>query len=308
MAERSFKLKLISANGLNKLTRVGKMDVYAVAYISGGTMNQDQKQRTFVDRGGDSNPIWNCQMKFTIDEYAALKNRSVLVVKIIMEATLGDKTMGQVHVPIKGLLEGYSPRGKSFQFVSYQVKKPSGKLKGELSFSYKFGASKLGKPVAKPDKADELVTPCNHVGTYNKLQEPATGYRSTSLYPSVYEASVDAAPEFYQPPAPTAAAPGFYQPPALPTFAAPGFYQPPAPTATAPGYFPLAGGANYTPMGYPQPQAGYTYQQQSCYGGYPPNQSIYSGYSQLPPMYGWHPLQQSGYDGYFQPPMWYPLK
>ena len=93
------------------------MDVYAVAYISGAG-NPDQKQKTHVDKDGDSNPTWNYQMKFKIDESAALQNRLTLVVKIKTEGMFGDKDLGEVHVPIKELLEGAMTRGKPLQFVS----------------------------------------------------------------------------------------------------------------------------------------------------------------------------------------------
>ncbi|KAD6453810.1 hypothetical protein E3N88_08516 [Mikania micrantha] len=172
MADRSLELTIISAKGLKKVNLVGKMDVYAVVYIN-GAVNQDQKQKTPVDKDGDSNPTWNYPMKFQINESDALQNRSTLVVKI--------KTEG------------------------------------------------------------------------------------ISLYPPPY-------------PAPIGAASGSYPPPAA---------------AVAPGGYPPAGGTYYPPpAGYPQPQAGYAYQQQPAYGGYPPPPP--PGYGGYPPQpgYGYPPVQQ----------------
>ncbi|KAL4570516.1 hypothetical protein LXL04_026172 [Taraxacum kok-saghyz] len=71
---------------------------------------------THVDKDGDSNPTWNYQMKFKIDESAALQNRLTLVVKIKTEGMFGDKDLGEVHVPIKELLEGALTGGKPLQF------------------------------------------------------------------------------------------------------------------------------------------------------------------------------------------------
>ncbi|KAL8209905.1 hypothetical protein R6Q57_006637 [Mikania cordata] len=278
MADRSLELTIISAKGLNKVNLVGKMDVYAVVYIN-GAVNQDQKQKTPVDKDGGSNPTWNYPMKFQINESDALQNRSTLVVKIKTEGMFGDKDLGEVHVPIKELLEGASTGGKPLQFVSYQVRKPSGKPKGELSFSYKFagktaGVGKVEEPVTaypagKPNKADEFVT-ANPAGKVNKVDEPVTAYPavasgSSSLYPPPY-------------PAPISAASGSYPPPAA---------------AVAPGGYPPAGGTYYPPpAGYPQPQAGYAYQQQPAYGGYPPPPP--PGYGGYPPQpgYGYPPVQQ----------------
>ncbi|KAK1417869.1 hypothetical protein QVD17_27003 [Tagetes erecta] len=282
MSIRSLDLTLISAKGLNKVNLVGKMDVYAVVYISGAG-NQDQKHKTHVDKDGDSNPTWNFPMHFKIDESAALSNRLTLVVKIKAESMFGDKDLGEVHVPIKELLEGSSSSssGKPLQFVSYQVRKPSGKPKGELNFSYKFGEKTAGTgkveepvtayPAGKPYKPDEFAGK-----TDNKIDEPVTAYPATgssSLYPPV-----GAAPA-------AAAAAAVYPPPAVAT-----------------GAYPPPGGAYYPPpAGYPnqQPQTAYAYG-----GGYPP-QPGYSGYPPPPPPgYGGYP-PQAGYGGYppvVQPP------
>ncbi|KAI3804613.1 hypothetical protein L1987_26298 [Smallanthus sonchifolius] len=265
MADRSLELTIISAKGLNKVNLVGKMDVYAVVYIN-GVENQDQKQKTHVDKDGDSNPTWNYPMKFTIDESAVLRNRLTLVVKIKTEGMFGDKDLGEVHVPVKELLEGVSTGGKPLQFVTYQVRKPSGRPKGELSFSYKFGEKSEGVgtgeepvtayPAGKPNKLDELITP-NPAGKVDKLDEPVTAYPavasgSSSLYPPMYAAPAGGEGSY-----PTSAPAGI------------GEYYPP-------------------PAGYP----GYAYQQQPAYGGYPPPPP--PGYGGYPPQpgYGYSPVQQ----------------
>ncbi|KAI3756117.1 hypothetical protein L1987_55931 [Smallanthus sonchifolius] len=266
MADRSLDLTIISAKGLNNVNLVGKMDVYAVVYINGAA-NQDQKQKTHVDKDGDSNPTWNYPMKFTIDESVALQNRLTLVVKIKTEGMFGDKDLGEVHVPVKELLEGVSIGGKPLQFVTYQVRKPSGKPKGELSFSYTLGEKSAGVgTIEEPVTAYPAGKPSNPAGKVDRLDEPVTAYPtvpsgSNSLYSPMY-----AAP---------AGGEGSYPPPAA---------------GVAPGSYPPAGGGEYypPPAGYP----GYTYQQQPAYGRYPsPPPPGYGGYPPQPG-YGYPPAQQ----------------
>ncbi|XP_076943501.1 protein SRC2 homolog [Bidens hawaiensis] len=139
MEYRNLTLTLVSASGLKKSRFTTRMDVYAVAFIS-GTVGRDQKQRTSTVKHGDSDPTWNFHMKFVIDELAAgLDNGLTLVVKIKAEGMFGGKNLGEVHVPVKELLECVKDNGKAVQTVSYQVRRPSGKLKGVLSFMYEFG-------------------------------------------------------------------------------------------------------------------------------------------------------------------------
>lgn len=285
---RSLDVTIISAKGLNKVNLVGKMDVYAVVYINNTiTGNRDQKQKTHVDKDGDSNPTWNSSMSFKIDESAALQNRLTLVVKIKTEGMFGDKDLGEVHVPVKELLDGITNNGKPLQFVSYQVRKPSGKPKGELSFSYKLGERPVG--IGKLDDQPVTAYPAgNPAGISNnnipagkvdqpdkpagKADEPVTAYPAVgpsgsggpgSLYPPVYEAA---------PPVVTGA-------------------------AAVAGTYPPTGGVYYPPpAGYPQPpqQSGYAYQQpQQGYGGYPPYPPPgYGGYPPPQPGYGYPPVQQ----------------
>ncbi|PWA64764.1 C2 calcium-dependent membrane targeting [Artemisia annua] len=316
------------------------MDVYAVVYITGNDPSQDQKQKTPVDKDGDANPTWNCPMKFTVNEAIALQNRLTLVVKIKTEGMFGDKDVGEVHVPVKELLQGYN--GKMVQFVSYQVRKPSGKPKGELSFSYKFsdtlapaagqvgqapaysntgvyptgyapvlgsgyGGSKPDEPVtaypagSKPDKADEPVTAYPNLKV-DKADEPVTAY------PNVKPGKVDEHVTAY--PAVASGSGSVYPPPAgypgAPASGAPAGY--PAPASAAPTGYPAASVA--APTGYPAASAaapaGYP-----APAGVPPGREYYpppAGYpgspSEYPQQrnYGGYPPPQQGYGGYAQPP------
>ncbi|KVH89871.1 protein SRC2-like [Cynara cardunculus var. scolymus] len=230
MDYRTLDLTIVSAKGLKKASLIGKMDVYAVASIF-GTAGNVQKYKTPVDKDGGSDPTWNIPMKFTVDEAAGLQNRLTLVIEIKAVGMFGDKDVGEVHVPIKELLEGVKAEGREMKFVSYQVRRPSGKPKGDLSFSYKFGENFSGKAAEEPVTAYPAGMA---VGT-------------SSSYPPAYAA----AGGYYPPPAngyPPQSQTGYaYQHQQQPGHAA---YPPPPP----PGYggYPPQQGYGYPPVQQPQ--------------------------------------------------------
>ncbi|KAF9616757.1 hypothetical protein IFM89_032310 [Coptis chinensis] len=205
MEYRPLEITVISAKDIKDVNLFSKMDVYALVTISGDRRTQ---QKTPVDRDGGKNPSWNFNMKFTIDENLAKQNRLILVFQLRCERSLGDRDIGEVHVPIKELLDNLGD-GKSSQFVSYQVRKPDGKAKGELSFSYKFGEKVFGEakmsdqqvyppPQAyKPGKEDEPVT------AYPAYPPPAAGASSAYPQPGGYpppQSSSGYPPQGYPPP------------------------------------------------------------------------------------------------------------
>ncbi|KAL2339045.1 hypothetical protein Fmac_013491 [Flemingia macrophylla] len=226
MEYRTLELNLGSAKDLKDANLFSKMDVYAVVSLSG-----DQKIKTPVDRNGGTNPTWNFPLKFTFQESLARQNRLTLQIKLRCERTLAaDKDVGEVHVPLRELLDQPGD-GKSFQHVSYQVRKPSGKPKGALNFSYK---------IAAPVKPSASAPPPPQVPPVPKV-EPVTAYPA----PAVGSTSAS------------------YPPPPPPQYAA-GYGYPPAPAQPGYGYAAQPG------YGYPA-QAGYGYPAQPGYGyGYPP--------------------------------------
>ncbi|XP_025012730.1 protein SRC2 [Ricinus communis] len=129
MEQRTLEIKLISAKDLKDVNLFSKMDVYAVLSISGDSQQPKQKTKTPVDHDGGINPTWNFPAKFIIIETPAQQNRLNLDIKLRCERALGDKDVGEVHVPIKELLDSINGDGNSMQFVNYQVRKPSGKSK-----------------------------------------------------------------------------------------------------------------------------------------------------------------------------------
>ncbi|GMH28416.1 hypothetical protein Nepgr_030259 [Nepenthes gracilis] len=145
MAYRTLEVTVLSANDLKKACRFSKMDLYVVVFLDGDSAAD--KHKTPIDRHGGTNPTWNLSVKFTIDELAAQQGRLTLVFHILRRCALGDRLVGEVHAPVKDLLTDADANaaatgsgvGKSAQFVSCQVRKPSGTPKGVLNFSYKFG-------------------------------------------------------------------------------------------------------------------------------------------------------------------------
>ncbi|KAG6664297.1 hypothetical protein CIPAW_02G083700 [Carya illinoinensis] len=177
MGYRTLEINVTSAKDLKDLNLFSKMDVYVVVSLSG----DKQKAKTKVDREGGTSPSWNFPVKFTIDESAARQNRLNLEFKLRCDRSLGgDKDIGVVYVPVTELLNSTGD-GKSMQFVSYQVTKPSGKPQGILNFSYKFidKVAAGGEPLVPEGKAYEPVTayPAPVVGTsalpYDGFYPPA---------------------------------------------------------------------------------------------------------------------------------------
>ncbi|GFY98729.1 hypothetical protein Acr_13g0001300 [Actinidia rufa] len=246
MEYRPLEITIISAKGLKDVGAFSKMDVYVIATISGDPRTE---QKTPIDKNGGSSPSWNHTMRFTVDEAAAQTNRLNLIFQLRHERNLlGDKDVGEVHVPIKELL-GNTGDNKSAALAEYPVRKPSGKAKGKLKFSYKFGAmyqNHAGTSSMYPAqvKADPYVPPVA-VPYAPPAQPPPAGYPS---------------PASYVPPHPPAGYP------------APGSYVPPTPPLGYPAPAPATGGYGYPYGGYPPHPAPAGYPPMAGGYGYPPVQ------------------------------------
>ncbi|KDP27783.1 hypothetical protein JCGZ_18863 [Jatropha curcas] len=262
MEQRTLEINLISAKDLKDVNLFSKMDVYAVVSISGDSQQPKQKIKTPVDHDGGTNPTWNFPAKFTILEAPAQQNRLILVINLRCERALGDKDIGEVNVPIKELLETMGD-GKSMQFVSYQVRKPSGKPKGQLNFSYKFSEKAI---VSGPEKVSE------------KANQPVTAYPAPPPAGIGSSSAPYGAPGPYPPPPPSDPVPPM----------ANYSYPPPAYA----GYPPPPAYAGYPPP-LPQPYAGYPQQAHPPGHGYPPPPPPAGyGYPPVQAGYGYQPVQQ----------------
>lgn len=243
MEYRNLDLTVISARDLKDVNLISKMDVYVVVSLEGDHRGP-QKSKSPANRDGGRNPVWNFPVKLYVDEPSAQQNRLTLRFKLRCDRALGDKDVGEVVVPVKELLNSPAPAhadGKATSqppTVTYQVRKPSGKPKGELHFSYKF--------------SDKLTAAADHSAAY-KADVAVTAYPvqagPSGSYGEVY------------PPPPA----GGYPPPPPPGYA----YPPPPPAGYPPPPPPQYGAYGYPPP----PPAGYGYAQPPPPGyGYYPNQ------------------------------------
>ena len=258
MASRTLELTLISAQDLKDVNLFSKMEVYAVASFSG---DHRSSQRTPADHHGGKNPAWNTTLRFPLPATGDL-SRHTLHIILRSERALGDRDVGEVHIPLKELLDGPAAGKGPSTFVSYQVRKPSsGKTMGVLNISYKFvdtapaaagGGAAYPPPAAYPAPAKPA-----------KYDEPAKAYppEPVTAYPAPGYAKPEPVTAY-----PAGPSTGYAPPQAVP-------YGNPYPHQGYPG--PAPAGYGYPPppqggYGYaPPPQAGY---------GYPP-----AGYA-APPM------------------------
>ncbi|KAM7279201.1 hypothetical protein ACFE04_006335 [Oxalis oulophora] len=248
MEYRPLDITLISAKDLKDVNKFTTMDVYAVVSINGDPRTQ---QKTPVDKDCGIQPKWNYNMKFTIDESAAQLNALTIVVKLISDRTMGDKEIGEVHLPVKELLDQSSKAdGKDPHNVTYEVRLRNGKAKGSLNLAYKFGdkfsAAAAPPPPVSVDAATKKLNGSDPVTAYPAGQSGAyPGFAPPPPAPGAYPP-----PQYYpQHPPPQHGYGGYpyHQPPPQHGYGGYPYHQPPPP------------GYGY---GYPPQQGGYGFVQQ----------------------------------------------
>ncbi|KAL8162804.1 hypothetical protein V2J09_014293 [Rumex salicifolius] len=157
------ELKIISATDITKSSPFTKNKAYVVVSIPGGPF---PSQKTPVDGDGDRNPNWNHPLTFSFP--GGFSRAADLTLKFEIRSCCS--LAGEVCVPLRDLFDsalvGKIPAPANF--VSYQVKKPSGRPQGVLTFSYRFKAKISGAAAAA---AEEQIV--------NFPVKPQT----TSLYP-----------------------------------------------------------------------------------------------------------------------------
>uniref|UniRef100_A0A0D3EYB8 C2 domain-containing protein n=1 Tax=Oryza barthii TaxID=65489 RepID=A0A0D3EYB8_9ORYZ len=177
MAQRTLELTLISAKDLKDVNLLSKMEVYAVVSLSG---DRRSRQRIATDRAGGRNPAWNAApLRFTVPASGA----GSLHVLLRAERALGDRDVGEVHIPLSELLSGAPDGAVPAKFVSYQVRKiSSGKPQGVLNFSYKIGeVTQSGSyPGASPPVAYGQAPPAP---AYPPSAAASAAYPPQSTYP-----------------------------------------------------------------------------------------------------------------------------
>ncbi|XP_042047535.1 protein SRC2 homolog isoform X2 [Salvia splendens] len=164
MEYRRLNITVQSAQGLKDVNHFSKMSVYVEVSIAGYPQSW---QRTPVDKNSGTSPKWNHRMEFVVDEPYLTKPGLSLLFQIRTWSTFGpDKDVGAVTVPIHDL---DSSSTAADRIVEYQVITPSGKPKGTLKFSYKFGDKFRHQP--QPKRVEEPVTAGYGYG-YGYAQRP----------------------------------------------------------------------------------------------------------------------------------------
>ncbi|CAL5395280.1 unnamed protein product [Camellia sinensis] len=136
--QRTLTIPFISAKNLERVKLSNKMEVYAYVFISGGG-----KQKTAVDRDGDTNPTWGGHITFNLDMESAAAQ--ILVFELnCCDQNRGDKVIGDVFVKVKDLM------GSIEGSLTYHVRTPSGNPKGALNFMYEWEDEKVAGAVLSP--------------------------------------------------------------------------------------------------------------------------------------------------------------
>ncbi|KAK9084197.1 hypothetical protein Scep_030668 [Stephania cephalantha] len=135
--ERTKKLEIIleSATGLKDVRTTGRMRVYATGAISEGAFSAaslTSMQATEADTTGETNPVWNTKMSFTVPETDPL-HRELVFGLFCQRSLLEDKCLDVVRVPLSTLIAGRP--SVAFTEVSYPISNGRG---GKLNFYYRF--------------------------------------------------------------------------------------------------------------------------------------------------------------------------
>lgn len=155
----SIEMKVMSCKYLKAFNFFQKLSVYAVVCIASDDpskkvqQNENQLQRTPTDTHGDGNPEWNCEVRFDLkSNRCECEDHLFLHFNLRHEGIvfgLGDRTIGEVRIPLKDLMEEASSNGV-VRFVSYQVRSSDGKPNGVLNLSYKLIGCGTGNPNPYP--------------------------------------------------------------------------------------------------------------------------------------------------------------
>uniref|UniRef100_A0A803MMN4 C2 domain-containing protein n=1 Tax=Chenopodium quinoa TaxID=63459 RepID=A0A803MMN4_CHEQI len=127
------EIKVMWCKGLSSFNFFQKLTVYAAVSITSEneklllTQDQKQEQKTIVDEdNGDGNPEWNHSMKFDLRPLKSfIPNFEDLCLLFELRnhgQLFGDKTIGEVRVPLTELIQ--SVGGEIVRFVSYEVRSP----------------------------------------------------------------------------------------------------------------------------------------------------------------------------------------
>lgn len=214
MESASIELKILSCKGLKAFNFFQKLTVYAVVSIVSGDpqrkLKQEQQQRTPTDGEGDGDPEWNHGMQFNLKK-DVLEDCDNLLVQFDLKHEGGilfvDRTIGEVRVPLKDLLE---ESNGAVRFMSYEVRSTDGKPNGVLNFSFKVnglrkftesnspGSHITGYPIVNPLSPKIQYPQIEDDTPSERIQYPSLELEVTSLNAYSYPANQEAN---YLPPA-----------------------------------------------------------------------------------------------------------
>jgi hypothetical protein len=140
MAYRVLEVTLLSAKDLKNVNLIMRMEVYAVATISGDPIT---RQCTPPDPYGGRNPTWNVTLRFNVPPTAEEAKGGCLHILLRAERTFGaDRDVGEVIVPLPEVLTGGGLGAPNTpQFASYQVRKVHRtETRGLFYLTYRLGA------------------------------------------------------------------------------------------------------------------------------------------------------------------------
>lgn len=183
MESSSVQVKLISCKDLKAFNFFQKLSVYAVVSIASDDPskkvqeNQVQSQRTPTDTEGDGNPEWNHELRFDLKGCDDDNDHLFLQFNLRHQGMVfgfGDKTIGEVRIPLKDVME--EACYGVVRFVSYQVRNTDGKPNGVLNLSYKYLNG-------KPNKTDPAGGGGTISGTGFQIPVTKIQYPSVQLEP-----------------------------------------------------------------------------------------------------------------------------
>ncbi|KAM0830372.1 hypothetical protein ACQ4PT_066255 [Festuca glaucescens] len=172
MAYRVLEVTLQSAKDLKNVNFMTRMEVYAVATISGDPIT---RQCTPPDPYGGCYPTWNATLRFAVPPTATAGGSGCLHVVLRTERSRGDRDIGEVIVPLDEILAGacYDLGPRPQQFAAYKVRKVHrAETRGVLYLSYRLGA---------------VIAPQNRVAPHRLAtraadDEPVVAYPATRPY------------------------------------------------------------------------------------------------------------------------------
>ncbi|KAK8497799.1 hypothetical protein V6N13_076495 [Hibiscus sabdariffa] len=139
----SLELKLISCTDLKAFNFFHELSAYTVVsmvIIDEKSKKKQQhhkkhlqRQKTSIQRGG-KNPEWNHLFQFDLQNLPPEETHHLFLNFDLRLDGLVDRTIGQVRVPLKVLLDEFSG---VVRLLTYQVRNSDGKPNGVLKFSYK---------------------------------------------------------------------------------------------------------------------------------------------------------------------------